>query len=177
MSFKNIPGFGNYYQVDENGNIKSISRIIPHQRLGQKRVNERILKQRIDRNGYHLATLAYMGDAFVKMVHVLVALAHIPNPFKKPFINHKDGNKSNNNISNLEWCTQSENTLHAFKNGLMVMPRGEKNHSSKLTEKEVVEIKSLLSKGEITQYKIAKLFKVHKVTIFDIKHGKTWTHI
>ena len=68
----------------------------------------------IDRCGYHEIVLN--GKPY--RVHRLVAEAFIPNTENKPCINHKDGNKQNNNADNLEWCTHSENTIHSFKNGL-----------------------------------------------------------
>lgn len=63
-------------------------------------------------------------------VHRLVAETFILNQKNKPEVNHKDGNKSNNNISNLEWCTSSENQIHAFKTGLQKIKKGEEHHSA-----------------------------------------------
>lgn len=60
------------------------------------------------------------------LVHRMVAEAFIPNPENKPYVNHKDGDKQNNNISNLEWCTAHENTQHALRNGLI--PTGKDSH-------------------------------------------------
>jgi hypothetical protein len=62
----------------------------------------------------------------------LVAECFIPNPEKKDIVNHKDGNKTNNKVSNLEWCTNLENVQHAFDIGLNKGIEGEKHNSSKL---------------------------------------------
>lgn len=79
---------------------------------------EKILKQ-TNSNGYLRITLKHYGKKQKShRVHRLVALEFIPNPNKKPQINHKDGNKSNNHIDNLEWVTCKENIKHAWENGL-----------------------------------------------------------
>lgn len=70
-------------------------------------------------------------------VHRLVAEAFIPNPGRKPEVNHKDGNKANNRIENLEWCTNKENISHAIDYGLIVGKRGIDNCNAKLTMEQV----------------------------------------
>lgn len=69
-------------------------------------------------NGYYVVNLRVQGKANIRCVHRLVAEAFIPNPENKPTVNHKDGNKQNNNIDNLEWATYRENNIHAIKNNL-----------------------------------------------------------
>lgn len=68
--------------------------------------------------GYMCVSLQINGKAHRRRVHRLVALAFIPNPDGKSEVNHIDGNKTNNHVSNLEWCTPSENLIHAYKTGL-----------------------------------------------------------
>lgn len=63
--------------------------------------------------------LSFQGKQKTFLIHRLVAEVWIPNPHNKPQINHKDGNTLNNKVDNLEWCTQSENIIHAYKHGLM----------------------------------------------------------
>ncbi len=143
---------------------------------------------RNDSNGFILnLTLKHWGYYDVNLcknpirktvrVHRLVAEAFIPKDRKRKIINHKNGIKTDNRVENLEWCTMKENSQHAIKMGLMNPPKGEDNKASKLTENEVIEIKKLLNDGVLSQYRIAKNFGVHKVTIFDIKYGNTWKHI
>ena len=95
------------YLVSNKGQVKSL-----------KYNEERILKHSIDRKGYHRVHLSINGKQKFYQVHRLVALAFIPNPDNKPQVNHKDGNKDNCCVSNLEWNTNGENGKHAYKMGL-----------------------------------------------------------
>ncbi len=112
--WKDILGYEEKYQVSNYGNIKALSR-----KVNTKGCSVRIIKERILKiyKGYRYQVV-YLGRRNSKSVHKLVALAFVPNPHNKPQINHIDGNKQNNNADNLEWCTQSENQLHAYKIGL-----------------------------------------------------------
>ena len=102
-------------------------------------------------------------------VHRLVATKYIPNPENKPMVNHKDGNKHNNCVENLEWVTNRENSLHALDNGWM---RIEENHQfAKLTREMVAYIKS---HPEMTRNELAEKFNVSAHTISDIRTGRTW---
>ncbi len=96
----------------------------------------------------------------------------------KLHVNHKDGNKQNNFLSNLEYCTAKENTQHAIKMGL-VNNKGEKSVRSKLTKRQVIDIKFQLKNkyiyGILTR--LAKKYEVTPTAIKDIKTGRTWNHI
>lgn len=70
----------------------------------------------MQKNGYLVVNLKLNGVQSKKLIHRLVALAFIPNQKDKHYINHKDGNKQNNKVDNLEWCTQSENIKYAYEN-------------------------------------------------------------
>lgn len=81
--------------------------------------------------GYKYVTLYKSGELYQGIsVHRLVALAHIPNPENKPWVNHKDGNKANNNALNLEWTTIQENILHSIETGLRTYKRGAEHHNT-----------------------------------------------
>lgn len=107
-----IKGYDDLYEISNFGRVKSLPKI-----RGRGVSQERILKPHIV-NGYVMVTLCKNNKTFNASVHRLIAEAFIPNPDNKPQINHIDGNKSNNNIDNLEWCTPSENMIHAYKMGL-----------------------------------------------------------
>ena len=110
--WKDIPGFENLYQVSNLGRVKSL----PKPTNNQFSMKEIILKPVKFSNGYLNVNLKgkFIG------VHRLVALTFLENKNNLPIVNHKDGNKTNNNINNLEWCTASENLSHAYKTGLKI---------------------------------------------------------
>jgi len=109
------------------------------------------------------------------LIHRLVALAFIPNPHNKPCVNHKDGNKLNNNIGNLEWNTHSENTKHACENKLILPTHGEISGMSKLTNSQVLEIRKI--GRNMTQKELGEIYDVRPQTISKIILRKAWTHI
>ena len=108
--WKVIEGTDGRYEVSNTGKVRSIN----YNKSGK--VQE--LRQKIDKDGYCIVTLHIEGKQKYPSVHRLVAIAFIPNPDNLPQVNHKDTNKKNNHISNLEWCTCSENIKHAFDSGL-----------------------------------------------------------
>ena len=116
--WKDVEGFEGCYQVSSSGVIKSLFRLVNGKNGGMRPVSERILKQKITVYGYREVALCENRAYTYLKVHRLVAMAFIPNPENKPEVNHKDGNKLNNNFSNLEWCTSSENSIHSYANGL-----------------------------------------------------------
>jgi hypothetical protein len=110
-----IKGYEGYYEIHPTGDIKSLERKIPSNNRFNKMnysVKERILKPNVKR--YAGVTLVKDGIKKYPTVHRLVAETFIPNPDNKKTINHKDGNKLNNNTSNLEWSTHSENVIHSY---------------------------------------------------------------
>ena len=119
-----IPGFRSLYVINDIGIIKAIERTI-YDSLGRRRsYKERVIKTRIDvRSGYLVVRLTNSeGKHTTQYVHRLVALAFIPNPLNKSLVNHLNGIKTDHSLCNLEWCTASENTLHAIKNNLCNIP-------------------------------------------------------
>lgn len=118
--YRDIQGYEGHYQISNLGNIKSLKRLIKRCNSNKSYfIKERILKQSIS-NGYYAITLNKNNKQKRFCIHRLVALAFLENPKNKEEVNHKDGNKLNNCVDNLEWCTKSENTLHAYKIGLMI---------------------------------------------------------
>ena len=103
--FKKVPNYSNY-SVSNLG-------IVRNDKKGKT------LQYNILKNGYARVDLCNVYGAKHFSVHRLVASLFIENPLNKPFVNHIDGNKVNNKVTNLEWCTEQENTLHALETGLM----------------------------------------------------------
>lgn len=112
--WKPIAGYEGLYEVSEHGEVCSCERITSD----GKHLQRRKLKGGYFSNEYKFMCLRKDGENKNHLVHRLVAQAFIPNPENKPCINHKDGNKQNNKVENLEWCTYSENRKHAYDNGL-----------------------------------------------------------
>lgn len=75
----------------------------------------------VDKSGYRNVLFSESGKTKQYLVHRLIAITFIPNPNDLPMVNHKDGNKLNNSVENLEWCTRSENTKHSYENGLQTV--------------------------------------------------------
>jgi hypothetical protein len=132
------------------------------------------LKGTVRTNGYLTVTIATNGKRKDFFIHRLVAENFLENPDSLPVVNHKDGNKTNNNVSNLEWCTYKRNTQHALETGLM--KTGEEHPRAKLTEAQVKAIKEAIEKG-VPCLKLAKIYNVASSTIDRIKRGKIWKHI
>ena len=114
--WKDIQGYEGYYQISNMGRVKSVKRIVWNNSRGcYVTVPERIMKGRKDKDGYLLAHLSKDGKAKNYKIHRLVAVAFIGNPNNLPVINHKNEIKSDNRVSNLEWCSYSYNNSYNDK--------------------------------------------------------------
>lgn len=116
--WKNIKRYENLYKVSNWGRVKSAR-------------NNILLKLHIQKNGYLRVSLSKNGKIKYYNIHRLVAEAFIPNPNNYPIINHIDGNKKNNNVKNLEFCTYSHNNKEARRLGLNISKKGKYNHKSR----------------------------------------------
>lgn len=117
-----IKGYEGLYELYPDGHVKSFGRAWKNQHGTLVKRKEKFLKPTVSkskRHAYPTVRLANYGKSKDFKVHRLLAMHFIPNPENKPFINHKNGIKTDNRIENLEWCTGSENTLHAYKTGLI----------------------------------------------------------
>lgn len=130
-----VIGLEKYYLVSNIGNIKALERFYVNHMGGKVKISERILNKSLC-NGYYRVGISIqeLNQTHRFSVHRLVALAFIDNPENKPFVNHKDGNKANNKVENLEWCTQKENVKHAIE-VLGAKYQGAKGKPSKLAKK------------------------------------------
>ena len=111
--WKDIEGYEGLYQVSDKGEVRSLDRVERSKGDSVRVRKGRVKKLNINQDGYYKVTLWKDNRSKTFVVHRLVANAFIPNPNNLPVVNHKDGEKTNNNVSNLEWCTVQENALHA----------------------------------------------------------------
>lgn len=125
------------------------------------------------RSGYASVTATVKSKRKGLSVHREVAKAFLENFNKKPQVNHKDGNKENNQVENLEWCTISENSLHTSR--VLGLNIGEKHPSAKYSENIIKEVKKLLS-AKVSPKEIYSLTGVKVNTIYGLKQGK-WRHL
>lgn len=133
----------------------------------------KILKPALDGKGY-LTVVLYLDELSSRWrVHRLVAEAFCGVRQADHVINHKDGKKENNFAVNLEFVTRSENTNHAYRNGLIKIPVSENCSAAKLTRDDVSGIRDRLKAGW-NQGELAKIYKVSQTTISKIYLGKTW---
>lgn len=177
------PGYEGYYEISNLGRVKSAAIFIRHDgnwaEEGGYVKKIKIRKQQTNRYGYKTIKLCKLGTCIQARVHRLVAQAfiHTDNPNNQ--INHIDGDKTNNIISNLEWVTAAENMKHAWETGLVNKEHtiGSRHHNAILNEKTVKEIRETYAKGGVTQKEIAEKYGVKVGTIKDITSGRSWKHV
>lgn len=148
--WKDIKEYEGLYTIDENGNIKNKDGY-------QKKIN-------VAKNGYCIVDLYKNNIRHTYTVHRLVAQAFLDNPYNLDVVNHKDGDKTNNCVSNLEWCDYSYNLKHAFDSNLR---KPVHEYMAKLSEQEVREIPVManmgLSKAEIARYLMVPIDMIKKI--------------
>lgn len=173
-----VVGYELIYEVSDFGIIRTKERISNNQIARRRKIKpSRILSAYKRKDGYLDISLSKNGERKVCLIHRIVATAFLENSTGLPIVNHKDGNKSNNHISNLEWCDNIQNSAHAWQTGLMRNHiKGSRVHFSKLTEADIPEIKRRISNSE-THLSIANSYGVDQSIISCIKHGKIWKHV
>lgn len=129
--WKDITNYEGYYQISNLGRIKSLSRVIKLFNRGEFLSKEIILIPYKTKKGYLRVPLLKNKERKGYLVHRLVAKEFIKNPLNYDQVNHLDGNKANNNIYNLEWCNNSQNSLHSFRLGLQKPKIGANNGYAK----------------------------------------------
>lgn len=166
--WKDIEGYEGIYQVSNTGRVRSLDRL---NSIGQNRKGK-ILKEKVHTNGYHFVTLYKNKTRREKLIHRIVAETFLENKGNKRVVNHIDGVKTNNNVSNLEWATHKENSVHAVKTGLMKV--GEQHHLSKLSDEEIRYIREncIPRDKEFSQTALAKRFNISQNYISELLSDK-----
>ena len=173
--WKPVKNYEGLYEVSNNGKVKALYKRVDGIKC-HREWKEHLLRLGVDPNGYYRCALSHNNQSSTKKVHRLVAEAFIPNPNNYPCVNHIDGNKQNNNVSNLEWCTHLQNMKHATENGLRPKPKGEKNPAAKLKMTDVQWIREHYKAydKEYGAVPLGKRFDVHRKTIIRIAKNQYW---
>lgn len=174
FSFDKLPGYKKeiiYFVPDFNESNEMWKPTIedPYYEVsnfGRVRHDGRVLSGSIHKDGYMFVNIR--GKQCAR--HRLVAEVFVENPENKPFVNHIDGNKQNNSVDNLEWCTQSENTKHAYDSDLQ--PKGLSTYKGKFTSEEREQIKNEWDSGAYSRRQLAKKYGVSHTCINDIINDK-----
>lgn len=179
--WKDVKGFEGLYQVSNLGRVRSLPRMKPHSSGNGSFLKQgKILSVRPGTafNGYTNVSFSPINSKQISLfLHRVIAQAFIPNTENKPFINHKNGIKTDNRIDNLEWVTRSENAKHAVRTGLQKVRLGANHPTSKLSESEVLSIRLRYSLGESSWRIFKSLGNMSYTNIKDIIFKRTWKHI
>lgn len=162
MSFwKDIKGYERY-EVSKDGRVRN-------------KETGYVMKKRLTFDGYVKVTLTVNGKSKDFRVHRLVAEAFIPNPENKPTVNHEDGNKENNHVSNLKWATRSEQNEHAYKNGL----KKPVYTNRKLTDEQVREIRRRYKRGckENGSGALSKEYGITDANVLKVAKGVSYKNV
>nr|DAR42149.1 MAG TPA: homing endonuclease [Caudoviricetes sp.] len=145
MQWLPVKGYEELYEVSDTGEVRSVDRVLSVTNQKERLFKGRVLLQTMNKQvQYKQVSLWKENKGTSYYVHRLVAEAFIPNPESKPEVNHIDGNRQNNHISNLEWVTSGENSLHASKTGLRV-------YTNRLTKDEFLDCLYDVINGESYQ--------------------------
>lgn len=169
--WRHAKGFSDRYYVSNMGRIFTTS-------AHGKKDNPAIMRpaRSFDKRRNNWEYYKTIMDGRTIIVHRVVAATWIPNPGNKPFINHINGDKADNRVENLEWCTTSENILHAYRTGLEKKALGQKHHASKMTDEQVRQFKwEWAHDRKLSRKQYAEKLGVTEATIKDIIRGRSWS--
>lgn len=180
--WSSVIDFEGQYEISNCGQFKYVPKTIKRFRKDTQKeyvvnINGKASYGSISKKGYLIVKLWKDKKSKSIPVHRLVAQAFIPNPLNLPQVNHIDGNKQNNHVSNLEWCDNSHNIKHAYKNGL-INRKGENQNTCKIKESDVIELREFYKnnpKALLSIYSVK--LNLTKTSISRIINRKSWTHI
>lgn len=173
-TWKDIPDYENFYQANPCGLIKSLSKSL-RVKNGYRVTKELIIVNTDNGNGYLVCSLSKNTNRKSILLHRIIALTFIQNPKNLPEVNHKDGDKTNNSVENLEWCTRQENIDHSWNNNLTNCI-GEKHHNSTLNNFKVKEIREKYATGNYSYSKLGIEYNTNMFNIRNIIKRYTWNH-
>lgn len=135
----------------------------------------KVLSTNVDMHGYVTTSITDYGGGRIKGMHRIVATMFIPNPNNLPEVNHKDGNKENNRVDNLEWCTKKENMQH--RSDVLGCMVGTDNPTNKLTDEQVIEIYNLCKDTNMLYKDIADMYNIVPSQVSLIVGGYKWKYL
>lgn len=169
LVYPNIPDNLNRFEISNYGRLKNVK-------------TQHIYKPSVLNTGYSSVrtTLGNRDDKIHILIHKAVAYTFLENPYNLPEVNHKDGDKENNHVNNLEWCTSHENQQHKYDIGLFDTNKikGENNGASKLTWNDVEYIRKnyIPHSRQFGSRAMARKFNVRHITILSVLHNATWVN-
>lgn len=176
--WKDISGYEGYYRVSNFGRVYSVPRLNSlGNRCGGKYLSIRKIGCKKGQKPYYQVCLCMLGVNTNVKLHRLVAEAFIPNPYNKEEVNHIDGDKSNNNVSNLEWVTHKENCLHSHKYLERNVSTGVNHGRNVLSEQDVEQIYNRIKNLKRSQFNAAELsreFGCDGRAILNIYRKEAW---
>ena len=157
--------------------ISSDGRLFTRNIRGSKRLSDRLIEMRYSKaRGYKGCVIRHCGNVKARTIHRFVAEAFLPFDKNRQQVNHKNGDKSDARVENLEWCTPKENVQHANDNNLITRHTGVKNHAAKLDPCKVSTMRLLYSMGH-SRAELRYLFKVGQTTVRSVVVGDAWPGI
>ena len=179
--WKPIKDYEGIYEISNLGRVKSLIRLKKGAKNITYLIKEKILKQNFDKDGYCIINLYKNSKLKTFKIHRLVAECFIKNIDNKKQVNHINGIKHDNRLENLEWCTTSENVIHALRTGLKIPLKGENCKASKLTEKIVIEILTKKKESNGKKYwgakEISLKYNIKMNCISEVSSRRNWKHI
>lgn len=179
LEWFDFPGYEDRFEITRCGIVRSkFRRVNSPVAGGSRRIGGKIRKHLMG-TGYPDINTVINGKQKTLLIHRAIATLFVPNPEGKPCVNHIDGDKTNFDPENLEWCTHKENIRHAFRTGLNKYPKtgkGEDSPSAKLNDDAIRDIRKRLARGK-SHASIADRYEVAPGTISFIAKGETWSHV
>lgn len=183
--YNDIVGYKGLYQISNTGKVKSLFRlesfpsaIVKGGNFIRKR-KEKILSPAPDKDGYLRVVLCKDGILKNFFVHRLVISAFKPNLSNFPEVNHIDGNKLNNCVDNLEWCSPSHNNYHRYRLNLVNIENqsGENHWKTTLKKEDVLKIREKWNSGRVSQLELVTEYKISQSTVSRIVNKQNWRHL
>jgi hypothetical protein len=168
--WRDIPNFEGY-QVSSFGKVRGVDRL-RKSKVGMRLTRGQEMKQSLNKKSYPEVRLRKNG-CHTRLVHKLVASAFMTKPERCTQINHLNGIKTDNRLENLQWVTNSENQIHAYKLGLQPSKAGEGNGRAILTDEKVTVLKKLYNSGKSAR-EVSKTMKINLSTVRQIISGRIW---